>query len=458
MEKDGLEGFGVTGITIRRVFPEGDKDHIQRQLFGTGSDKDIAALFADEAAWSEKHDAIVRRFADRAFRRPTGGQTVRPYLELARDEAESTGDTLAGVRAAYRAILCSPRFLTFVEPVGKLDDHALASRLSYMIWNSMPDERLRSLADEGKLSDWKTRQAELRRLLADAKSERFIESFADQWLQLAEINFTSPDRKRFRTFDPVVQQSMLEETRDFVAHLIRTDASVENLIRSDFSFLNERLARFYGLDDLALEPGGGVQKVSLNDPVRGGLVTHGSVLKVTADGTSTSPIVRGVWVAERILGVHIPPPPPGIPAVEPDIRGAVSIRDQLAKHTSSEDCSACHAKFDPAGFVLENFDPVGLWRTTYGREGEGAKVDPSGVTLDGVDFARIDEWKAIYGERKDLLASGFAKKLLVYATGADLRFSDRAAMDKILERAAAKDYGMQSIIHAVVASPIFRYK
>ena len=322
----------------------------------------------------------------------------------------------------------------------------------------MPDAELISLADAGKLSDPKVFHGQIQRLLGDPRSERFIDSFTDQWLNLKEIDFTSPDRRMFRTFDDVVQASMLEETRGFVRQLITDDRPVTELIHSDFAMLNERLARFYGMKDLPVKAGGGVQKVALGERPRGGLVTQGAILKVTANGTTTSPVVRGVWVGERLLGMEIPPPPADVPAVEPDIRGAVSIRDQLDKHRDSESCASCHIKIDPAGFALENFDPVGLWRQKYGTAKNAAPVDPSGVTPDGEAFANIREWKRIYLDKPEVLAEGFARQLLTYATGALPRFSDREAIASIVDAASEKDWKMRALVHAVLDSAVFKQK
>lgn len=459
LKKAGFEGIAVTGIQIQRIYPNAKRWEMRSRLLGNLPKEDAAKLMDPQTVAGPLLKRAITQFASRAFRRPVTDAQIAPYLELALAELKGTGKRPAeGLHAAYRAILCSPRFLTFIENPGELDNHALASRLSYMLWNSMPDAQLRQLADEGKLSGYKVRHAEVERLLADPKAERFIESFTDQWLNLKEIDFTTPDRRLYRSFDSVVQESMLAETRAFVEELLRSDASITNVIHSDFAMLNERLARFYGLDGLPVKAGKGLQRVELGDNPRGGLITQGAVLKVTANGTTTSPVVRGVWVGERLLGLHIPPPPPNVPAVEPDIRGAVSIRDQLDKHRNSASCAACHVKIDPAGFALESFDPVGLWRAKYGTRKNAAKVDPSGVTPEGDRFANIKQWKAIYLKRPGQLAEGFAKQVLTYATGAPLRFSDRQDLAKIVELSRKKDYGMKWILHAVVASDAFRTK
>ena len=361
---------------------------------------------------------------------------------------------LEALRAAYRAILCSPRFLTFIEAPGPLDDHAIASRLSYAVWCSMPDQELLELASQKKLHEPQALAQQVERLLSHTKAKRFIASFTDQWLKLNQIDFTTPDTRLFRDFDPVVQESMLQETRAYFTELLRRDLSITHLVDSDFAFLNGRLARHYKAD-LALHSGAGLQKVMLKpEAKRGGLMTQGAILKVTADGTSTSPVVRGVFVNERILGNHIPPPPPGIPAIEPDIRGATSIRNQLEKHRHNESCASCHQTIDPPGFALENYDPVGLWRKGYGKDSKGAKIDPSGVTPEGATFTDLATWQQIYTQQPQRLARGFATHFLTYATGAPPRFSDEAALDEI----AKKTTNLRSIMREVVLSDIFRTK
>ncbi|MDB6006843.1 MAG: hypothetical protein JWR15_3830, partial [Prosthecobacter sp.] len=262
------------------------------------------------------------------------------------------------------------------------------------------------------------------------------------------------DTRQFPTFDSVVQESMLQETRAYFTELITQDLSITNLVESDFAFLNGRLARHYGTE-APLRPGEGLQKVALTaKDIRGGLVTQGAILKVTADGTSTSPVVRGVFINERILGNRIPPPPPGIPAIEPDIRGATSIRDQLDKHRSNESCASCHQTIDPPGFALENYDPVGVWRTGYGKNSRGAKVDPSGVTPEGETFKDIHSWQHLYTQHADQLARGFATHFLTYSTGAPLRFSNEEA----LEKAISRGHGIRSLIRAAILSEIFLTK
>lgn len=483
LAKEGFSGIANVGIDIERIHVNGESTDVRRRLFGE------ARLKQAPEGTLEK---LITRFATRAFRRPVTTEQAAPYVEMGR-KAVAEGKTLPeALRSAYRAILCSPRFLTFIEAPGPLDDHALASRLSYALWVSMPDAELLKLADAGSLHQPEVLAQQVERLLADAKAQRFIQSFTDQWLKLGQIDFTNPDTRQFPTFDPVVQESMVQETRAYFTELVRNNLSVTNLVDSDFAFLNGRLLRHYEGDNAAqgstrkptdkgrkekeakeekpvapspsmaatpLSAGGGLQKVSLAAQApRGGVVTQGAVLKVTADGTTTSPVVRGVFINERILGEHIPPPPPGIPAIEPDIRGAISIRDQLDKHRSNESCAACHKTIDPPGFALELFDPVGGFRTRYGRGDKGIKVDPSGITPEGDTFANLDAWKKIYTQRPAQLARAFASQFLTYATGAPLRFSNEPALEQLVSASAKEGHGLRALLREAVLSEVFLTK
>lgn len=454
LEKDGYSGIAHRGIEIERIHPQADLATLRRHLFGN---KTLEAWQRQPEAAIEQ---LIARFARRAFRRPVDEPLLAPYHDIAKGVLAEGEPLVEALRAGYRSILCSPRFLTFVEKPGALDDFAIASRLSYALWTSMPDWTLTKLAHDGMLRDPAVLAAEVERLLADPRAGRFIHSFTDQWLKLKKIDFTSPDRRLFPDFDSTLQESMLQESRAYFAELLRSDLPVSHLVDSEFAFLNGRLARHYGVE-ARIKPGAGLQKVSLPAPdraARGGFPGQGAILKVTADGTSTSPVIRGVFVNERLLGRHIPPPPPNVPAIEPDIRGAVSIRDQLEKHRSSEACASCHQTIDPPGFALENFDAVGVWRNNYGVKGRGVPVNPQGVTPEGETFANLAEWKALHTGKQDELARGFARQFLTYATGAAIRFSDEAALDAIVEQSAASGHGLRSLIKACVASEVFLVK
>lgn len=457
LASEGFVGIAHQGIRIERIYPNAGRKTVKRNLFGD-----------DELAnWQGKPEAglskMVGRFARRAFRRPVTPEQLAPYIAIGKAELKEGRSLPDALRASYRAVLCSPRFLTFVEKPGELDDYAIASRLSYALWVSLPDWKLIKAAQEGQLRDPEKLTAEVQRLLADPRSKRFIDSFTDQWLKMNKIDFTAPDPKQFRTFDTVLQESLLAQTRAYVSEMVHENLPVSHLVDSDFTFLNGRLARHYHLEDAKLEPGAGLQKVAFPadaKTVRGGLVGQGAILKVTADGSHTSPVVRGVFINERLLGAKIPPPPPGVPAIEPDIRGATTIREQLEKHRNNETCASCHQTIDPPGFALENFDPVGGWRSVYpsANKKKQPPVDPSGVTPDGAEFQGLQAWKAIYVSRQPQLARGFAKQFLTYATGAAPRFSDAEMMDAIVAKAGADDFGIRAIIEAAITSPLFLTK
>ncbi|MEM1062833.1 MAG: DUF1592 domain-containing protein, partial [Planctomycetota bacterium] len=337
---------------------------------------------------------IVPEFAERAFRRPLDDEAVAPYVKQAIKDLSDGMPLRGALFGAYRAILCSPRFLYFQEDAGPLDDYAVASRLSYFLWNSMPDDRLFAAAAEGRLSTDVGLRAEAERMLDDPRADGFVTDFADQWLDLCDIAATEPDR-RFREFDMLVRQSMVAETVAFLGDMFDRDVGVGRLIDADYAFLDSRLARYYRVD---ADVSDRVTRVELDSrSERGGLLGQGAILKVTANGTETSPVVRGVWVAERILGKHIPAPPDNVAALEPDIRNAKTIRDLLEKHRADEACAACHRHMDPLGFALENFDPAGQWRTHY--EGKSKhKIDASYVMNDGQPFSGFHEFRELVAD------------------------------------------------------------
>src|SRR5262249_41396550 len=307
------------------------------------------------------------------------------------------------VRVGLKAVLVSPEFLFLREQPGKLDDFALASRLSYFLWSTMPDEELLTLAEQEKLSQVDVLRTQVERMLNDPRATAFIENFVGQWLGLRDIDFTLPDPRLYPEFDEMLKESMVRETRLFFDELLKNDVSLTNFVVSDFTMLNGRLAKHYGIPGVE---GWQFRKVLLPpDSHRGGVLTMASVLKVTANGTNTSPVVRGAWVLDRILGTPPPRPPEGPPAGQPDHPPATTIREQLAKHRQIASCAACHAKIDPAGFALESFDVIGGWRESYRSVGngkpvmvdgrrmpylQGRKVDPADVLPDGRKFKDID--------------------------------------------------------------------
>ncbi|MEX0819787.1 MAG: DUF1592 domain-containing protein, partial [Pirellulaceae bacterium] len=352
-----------------------------------------------------------------------------------------------------------------------LDEFALASRLSYFLWSTMPDEELLALAEQNKLGRPEVLRGQVERMLDDPKSAAFTENFVGQWLGLREIDFTEPSRLLYPEYDHMLKVSMLRETELFFGEVLRDDLSLCNLIASDFTMLNGRLAQHYGIPSPA---GWEFRKVMLPaDSHRGGMLTMASVLKVTANGTTTSPVMRGAWVLDRILGTPPSPPPDEVPGLEPDIRGATTIREQLAKHRSIGACASCHTKIDPPGFALESFDVIGGWRDNYRIRGggesvtvngqrmsynKGRQVDPSDVLADGRRFENIDEFKQLLLEDKDQIARAFASKLLAYATGAAPTTVDQPAIERIVGNIREENYGLRSLVHEIVQSEMFRSK
>lgn len=408
-------------------------------------------------------------FARVAFRRPVTTADVEPYLKLFEAEHAVSGDYLVAIRTAAIAVLCAPEFLYLQEPAGKLSDAALASRLSYFLTRSAPDAELLA----AKLTQPEVMRVQAERLLKGPGLERFVTDFTDGWLNLREIDFTTPDKLLYPEFDELLQDSMLRETRGFIMELIQNNLGTANLIHSDFALLNGRLARHYGIPEVT---GIGLQKVNLPpDSKRGGILTHASILKVSANGTNTSPVVRGIWVMDRLLGLEPPPPPPGIPGVEPDIRGAKTMREILDKHRSSESCNGCHRVIDPPGFALENYDVIGGWRDRFRSIGEGEQVkltvegrkvryrlgppvDAAGELAGGVKFTNLAGLQQLLLADQDRVAKCVVEKLLTFATGRPMGFSDRAEIEKLVARSKEKDHRLRDMIYTIVQSDIFRSK
>jgi hypothetical protein len=425
-----------------------------------------------------KADAVrlLTNFLPKAYRRPVAAEEVQRFLPVV-DSALAAGSGFTdAMLAAYTAVLSSPGFLYLDEQPGRLNDYALASRLSYFLWNSAPDAELLALAANGTLHDPKVLHAQTDRLLADPKSQRFVDAFLAYWVQLRKIQANSADELLYSDYylDDLLPESAERETRAFFAELVRGNLPAKNIVSSDFVMINERLATHYGIPGVE---GVAIRKVAVPaDSPRGGLLTQASVLKVTANGTTTSPVLRGAWIMERILGQPVPPPPPDIPSIEPDIRGATTIRQILDKHRNIASCAGCHAKIDPAGFALENFDVMGGWRDHYRALGGDAPamgighngqkfafhaallVDSSGQLPDGRSFADIRSLKALLASDEAQIARNLTRQLTIFATGAPVRFTDRPAIEDILHEAAPGDYGVRTLIHGIVQSPLFLQK
>ena len=420
-------------------------------------------------------ERILRDFTRRAFRRTVTHDDIKPFLARVQAKLDQKYSFEQAMRVGLKAVLVSPHFLFLREKTGTenrtLDDFALASRLSYFLWSSMPDEELFQLAEKGTLRQKDTLREQVERMLKDPKSKAFTENFAGQWLSLRAIDSTMPERMLYPEYDDILKVSMVKETLLFFDEVLKNDLSLTNFVASDFSMLNGRLAKHYGIPDVdGLE----FRKVSLPpESHRGGVMTMAAVLKVTANGTTTSPILRGAWVLDRILGTPPPKPTVDVEAVEPDIRGATTIRSQLAKHRQIGECASCHTKIDPPGFALENFDVIGGWRDHYRKinEGEpvtinghrvrylnGPPVDAADVLPDGRRFQNIDEYKQLLLNDKDQLAHALADKLLAYATGASPTSADDPQINAIVAKVREKNYGFRTLVHEIVQSRVFQSK
>jgi hypothetical protein len=410
---------------------------------------------------------LLGDFLPRALRRPVPSAAVEPYVAIVQSRLDAGECFEDAMKRAYVAILTSPDFL-FHPADTKCDEHGLASRLSYWLWNSPPDAELLAAAEAGSLTDANVLHAHVDRLLDDPRSDRFIEDFTNQWLELWRIDETTPDRELYPEFTLPLEGDMLAETRGFVRELIARDLPARNLVESDFTLLNQRLADVYGVAGVE---GVEVRRVALPaESVRGGLLTQASILKLTANGTVTSPVKRGVWVMDRLLDDPVPPPPANVPAIDPDTRGATTIREQLALHSNHAACAVCHVKIDPAGFALEAFDVMGGHRDRYRSTSKGdpapeavrerwlaryrlaLPVDSSGQLPNGRSFADVHGLKSLLAEDSRALAHAFAAHMARYATGADLSYADRRTIEAIVESTAGTQYGIRSLVHAIAAS------
>ena len=406
---------------------------------------------------------ILSTLSRRAYRRPITPTDVETLLSFYQTGRNQGGNFDAGIERALRLILSSPEFVFRFErdPAAvsagssyKIDDLELASRLSFFLWSSIPDDELLDLAVAGKLSNAATLDQQVRRMLADSRSHALSSNFAAQWLYLRNLKNFAPDPNEFPDFDDNLRQSLLTETEMFFASVVNEDRNVLDLLNGNYTYVNERLARHYGIPDVY---GPRFRRVTLTDDARRGLLGQGSVLTVTSYATRTSPVLRGKWILTNVLGTPPPAPPPNVPALKENKDGGkiLSVRERLEEHRKSPACASCHKIMDPLGFALENFDATGQWRT---KSEDGAPIDASGVLLDGSKVDGPTTLRAALMARPNVFVTTLTEKLMTYALGRGVDYNDMPTVRSIVERAASDNYRFSDLVAGIVKSPEFRMK
>lgn len=486
MPDDAGQGFDnlADGLTLPPVLLEkyfSAADHALDHVFagalirrGEGDDQEKAArtaydrlVFVHPNFLVSKHDAataILSRFLPRAFRRPVEGRELNRYLRLFDQASDGGADFDASVRLALKAALVSPHFLLRIEkdqqPPGsekayRVSDHELAVRLAYFLWSSTPDERLAQLAAEGNLSKPEVLEAEVRRMLRDPRARALTEDFASQWLQLRKVADARPSTEFFPTFTPTLRTAMVMETRTFFDKLREEDRSVLELLDADYTYVNADLAKHYNLP--AVE-GPALRKVALKpEDRRGGLLGMGAVLAMTSHTSRTSPTLRGKYVLEVILGTPPPPPPPNAGMLKEETKKGEepkTFRQLMAQHATQATCAGCHAKIDPLGYGLENFDAVGRWRTMQGKE----TIDASGKLPTGEKFDGADGLKKLLLGRKDQFTQNLSGQMLTYALGRELDFADEPTVEALAADLKKNDYRFSTLVLGIVRSYPFQYR
>ena len=445
-----IRSFNIEGPVYESWPPKG-----HRTLFG---DIDPTQPTPEKAA------AIAAHLAPKLFRRPVDDASVAKYRALYEKFAKTMKPDEA-LRGMLTAMLVSPRFLYHEEPPNGPDANAIASRMSYFLWRSTPDDELLKAAADGSLLDATKRRTQAERMLADARSARFVNDFTGQWLRVREVGVMKANADLYPEYDAELEAAMRGETEHFISEMFRRDLPLADLIDSDWAMLNQRLAKHYGIEGLV---GPDFRRVSLDKSktVRGGLLTHASIHAVTSNGSTTSPVIRGTWMLEKFLGTPAPPPPPDVPAIEPDIRGATTIKEQLAKHRDIASCNSCHRKIDPLGFALENFDVIGGWRNNYRalvepKPGARAKLS-DGPPVDSTDewagvgrFKSFQEFRELVKKREDLVTQNLTHQLATFALGRAPGFADRQPLKAIATNIQEKKSGMKSLVLDLVSSPAF---
>ena len=449
-----LDWFEIEG-PIHEAWPPASH---RRLLAPAEGDSDVAAA-----------KEVLASFMRRAYRRPVTDAEVGEKLVLFEQVRGQKDSFVEAIKIPLMAVMASPHFLYLSEPSGQkearaLSDHELASRLSYFLWSSMPDETLFQLADQGRLRDESVLLSQVDRMLADPKSEAFVKNFAGQWLGLREVGANPPAQDLFRRYDRHLEISIVEESESFFREILKNDLSVMNFVKSDFAVVNERLARFYGIPGVK---GDHLRRVKLPaDVQRGGVITHASMLTITSNGTRTSPVKRGTWLLKNILGMDPGLPVANVGDIAPKVPGIdkATVRQRLEIHRELPQCARCHNKIDPLGLALENFDGSGAWRLQegFGYKGRISSNDPfidaSARLPDGTEINGVSDLQDALVQKEDLFLGCLAGKLMTYALGRELGIADQPAVDAVVADGKKNDYSLRSLLKSIVTSHLFQTK
>jgi hypothetical protein len=470
----GKQGIDISFINDYYVAGKEDRNLHIHHVHLRGEERRMASVSDQELPPSHKRILFVRpsadvpvekatavvlgRFASRAFRRPASNEEVARLTNLAAAVRADGGSYEESVQVALQAILVSPHFLFKVETPLQVDSdgqmpeigqYELATRISYFLWSSMPDDELLLLAHRGQLRDRDRLFGKVGRMIQDPRANQLVENFAGQWLQLRNLSDVQPDTRIYRGFNEQVRELMRRETLTFFAGVMRQNMPVTTLLDADFTYLNEDLARFYGIKNVV---GDEFRPVSLSGTTRGGLLTHASILTVTSNPTRTSPVKRGKWILENLLNLPPPPAPANVPELEKS-KLVGTLRQRMEQHRSSPACAVCHNMMDPLGFALENFDAVGRWRTRDGRD----EVDASGKLPDGTEFRGVADLRRLLSTtRRDEFVRCLAEKMLIYAIGRGTEYYDHCAIEEIVTRTRDNDYRFAYLIAAIIDSDPFQ--
>ena len=430
----------------------------QQNIFGPGV---LKPTMADARG-------LITRFAEKAFRRPPESADIDEIMKVVQAEQKRSNNVESAIRLGLRAVLCAPKFIYLFEPKATaaageprpLNDHELATRLSYFLWSSMPDDELYGLAREGKLHEPKTLESQVRRMIASPKARAFADNFVGQWLQVRNVGVMAPDEKLYKDYDRALEAAMKAETQEFFLHILQKNLPLKTFLDSDFAMLNERLARHYGIEGVK---GGEFRAVKLKpDDHRGGLLTHASILTVTSDGIRTLPVRRGAFLLERILADPPPPPPDDVPPL-PDVTGkALTLKQRLEAHRSNAACAGCHNKIDALGFALENYNAIGAWRKServvVAKKASEQPIDASGILPNGQKFAGFKEFQKVLLADVGKFYRAIAEHMMIYGLGRGLDFADKATIDEIVAQLKSGDASMQALVLRIVSSKQFQTK